>query len=165
MDSSKFLVLVASFVGTVAVFIFLVRRASIEMRIYWIVGCSVASIVWLGLIKGLIASVIGIAFTSGYVATRLDARRIGKRVADSMGVGPSLFFSALEQTLPLYLTMLAVLEREGNGVPHARRFLLPYLLEGLNVLEARFGHLPMIDAARKSVEPFLSKLAETNAQL
>lgn len=164
MDSSKFLVLAALFVGTVAVFIFLVRRASIERRIYWIVGCSVVSIIWLGLVRGLIASAIAFAFTSGYVTTRLDARRIGKRVADSMGISHNLFFSAFEQTLPLYLTMLAVLEREGNGVPHARRFLLPYLLEGLNVLEARFGHQPTIDAARKSAEPFLSELAETNAQ-
>jgi len=75
MDSSKFLVLAASFVGTVALFVFLVRRAYIEKRIYWIVACSVAVIIWLGLIKGLIASAIAIAFTSGYVATRLDARR------------------------------------------------------------------------------------------
>lgn len=81
-----------------------------------------------------------------------------------MEIGHGIFFSALEQTLPCYLHVLALLEREGKGVPHAREFLLPYLLEGLNVLEARFGHLPMIDAARKSVEPFLSKLAETNAQ-
>lgn len=164
MESSKFLVLAASFAGTVALFVFLVRRANFEKRIYWIVACSVASMIWLGLIKGLIASAISIAFTSGYVATRLDARRIGKRVADSMGIGHNLFFSALEQTLPLYLTMLAVLEREGNGVPHARQFLLPYLIEGLNVLEARFGHQPMIDAARASAEPFLSELTENNVQ-
>lgn len=164
MDSSKFLVLAASFVGTVAMFIFLVRRASFERRIYWIVCCSVASIIWLGLIKGLIASAIAITITSGYIATRLDARRIGKRVADSMGIGHNLFFSALEQTLPLYLSMLAVLEREGNGVPHARQLLLPYLLQGLNVLEERFGHQPMIDAARESAEPLLSELAEINAQ-
>ena len=164
IDSIKILVSAAFFIGTVAVFVFLVRRASIEKRIYWTVGCSVVSIALLGLITGPIASVIAIAFTSGYVATRLDARRIGKRVADSMEIGHGIIFSALEQTLPCYLHVLALLEREGKGVPHAREFLLPYLLEGLNVLEARFGHLPMIDAARKSVEPFLSKLAETNAQ-
>jgi hypothetical protein len=164
MDSSKFLVFAASFVVTVAVFVFLVRRASFKKRIYWIAFCAVGSVVWLGLIKGLIASVIAIAITSGYVATRLDARRIGKRIADSMGISHNLFFTALEQTLPLYLSMLAALEREGNGVPHARRLLLPYLLEGLNVLEARFGRQPMIDAARESAEPFLSEIAETNAQ-
>jgi hypothetical protein len=164
MDSIKFLLLAVSFAVTITTFIFLVRRANFEKRIYWIFACSVASLIWLGLVKGLIASAISIAFTSGYVATRLDARRIGKRVADSMGIGHNLFFSALEQTLPHYLTMLAVLEREGHGVPHARQFLLPYLIGGLNVLEARFGNQPMIDAARVSAEPFLAELAANSVQ-
>lgn len=164
MEPIKFLVLAASLLGTTALFVFLVRRAHIDRRIYWIVGCSAASIVLLGLLNGLIASVIAIAFTSGYIATRLDARRIGKRIADSMGIGHNLFFSSVEQTLPMYLTALAVLEREGNGVPHARQFVLPYLLGGLDVLEGRFGRQPEIDAARKSVEPFLKELTQETAQ-
>jgi len=164
MDSSKFFLLAASFGGTIAIFVFLVRRARFERRIYWIVFCTVASVIWLGLIKGLIASAIALAFVSGYIATRLDARRIGKRVANSMGISHNLFFSALEQTLPLYLSVLAALEREGNGVPHARQLLMPYLLQGLNVLEERFGCQPMIDAARESAKPFLSELDESNEQ-
>ncbi|MNF69860.1 hypothetical protein D3C84_517520 [compost metagenome] len=164
MDPSKFLIFAASFIVTVCFFVFLVRRASAERRIYWIVFCSVASIAWLGLVKGLVASVIAIAFTSGYVATRLDARRIGKRIADSMGIGHNLFFSSLEQTLPLYLTILASLEREGEGVVKARRVMLPYLLGGLDALEERFGRQPQIDAAREAVVPFLRELDEVAAK-
>ena len=164
MDSNKFLMMVISFIGTVGLSIFLIRKAKIERRIYWIVGCSIGAIVWLGIVKGLIATLVSIAFTSGYISRRMDARRIGKRVADSMGIGHNLFFSALEQTLPLYLTMLAVLEREGNGVPHARQLLLPYLLKGLDALEERFGHQHPIDVARKSAEPFLSEFTESSVQ-
>ena len=164
MDPVKFLVFTASFVGTVGLFVFMVRWARAERRIYWIAGCSVASIAWLGLVKGLVAAVIAIAFTSGYVATRLDARRIGKRIADSMGIGHNLFFSSIEQTLPLYLTVLATLDRQGEGIANARRVVLPYLLNGLDVLEQRFGRQPQIDAAREAAAPFWRELAEDTVQ-
>lgn len=164
MDLVKLLVFTASFVGTVGLFVFLVRWARIERRIYWIVGCSVSSIVWLGLVKGPMASIIAIAFTSGYVSTRLDARRIGKRIADSMGIGRNLFFSSIEQTMPLYLTVLATLDRQGEGVANARRLVLPYLLNGLDVLEQRFGQQPQINAAREAALPFWRELVEDTVQ-
>lgn len=141
-----------SFVLTVAIFVFIVRRAKLEHRIYWILGCSVLSLLWLGIYKGIAASVISIAISSGYIATRLDARRIGKRIADSLGIEHNLFFTSLEQSLPLYLSMLAQLERSGMGVVEAKEITLPYVEAGLDVLENRFGRQPKIDAARVSIQ-------------
>lgn len=157
-----FLAMAASFLLTVGLSAFLVRRAKPSHRLYWIVGCSIASVVWLGIFKGLAASTIAIAFSSGYVSTRLDARRIGKRVADSMGVERNLFFTSLENALPMYLQALAQLERQGLGTIEARRVLLPYVVTGLHALEGRFGQQPQINAALETIAPYLKEHENAN---
>jgi hypothetical protein len=141
-----------SFVLTVAIFVFIVRRAKIENRIYWMLGCSILTILWLGLYKGLAACLISIAISSGYIATRLDARRIGKKIADSFGIGHNLFFTSLEQSMPMYLSMLAQLERSGMSIAEAKEITLPYLEAGFEILEGRFGKQPKIDAARDAIQ-------------
>jgi hypothetical protein len=154
LENEIFLVMALSFVATVGVFALLVRAAPRRLRVLVFFIGAVGAVAWLGIIKGLIATVVVLALSSGYVSTRLDARRIGKRVASNLNIRPSVFFSAIEQTLPLYLTLLAALEREGLGVPHATRTLLPYLETGLDALEARFGQQAMIDEARIEVERY-----------
>lgn len=148
-----------SFVLTVVAFIFLVRWAPPKHRFVMFVVGALAACVWLGVPKGLVATAIAFAFTSGYVATRLDARRIGKRIAIALGTPPNLFFSALEQVLPMYLNVLAQLEREGRGVSHATSILLPQFLSGLDALEARFGRQPAIDDARQRARQYESTLS------
>lgn len=157
-----FLAMAASFLLTVGLFVFLVRRAKPAHRLYWIMGCSIASAVWLGIFKGLAASIIAIAFSSGYVNTRFDARRIGKRVADSIGVEHNLFFTSLENALPMYLQALAQLERQGLGTIEARRVLLPYVETGLYTLEARFGQQPQINAALEAIAPYIKEHENAN---
>ena len=144
-----FLVMLLSFALTVMIFVFLVRKVPPNRRLLTYGFGLAASCLWLGLLKGLVATVIAIAFTSGYVSTRLDARRIGKRVAEELDVAPNLFLSALEQVLPMYLSMLAQLEHQGRGVQHCTRILLPHYLLGLDALESRFGHQNLIEQARK----------------
>lgn len=141
----------ASFIVTVFIFIFLVRRAKPENKFYWIIACSIATLAWLGLYKGIVAVIISVAFTSGYISDRIDARRLGKKVAKSLGIGPNLFFSCLEQTMPLYLKILAIMEQEGTGVAEARKILIPMISNGLDILESRFGPQPQIEDAREKI--------------
>jgi hypothetical protein len=152
------LVSAASFALTVFVFVVLVRQAKQEYRTFWFIACSIATVVWLGIIKGPVAVLLAIALSTGYVATRLDARKIGKKVADSIGMNRSLFFTCLENSLPLYLVALAELQRKRTTVANARAMLLPHVADGLLVLENRFGRQEMIDAAKLRVLPLLAEL-------
>lgn len=153
--SSIFLVWTASFIATVAIAVFVIRRTPARFKIFAFILASLASIVWLGLVKGGVAVLIIIAITTGYVATRFDARRIGKRVSRLIDVPPNLFFSSLEQVLPFHLQILAKLERDGQGTLHATKVLLPSFSEGLDALEGRFGIQPQIEKARENVKRYV----------
>ncbi|WP_447077910.1 hypothetical protein [Shewanella algae] len=150
-DPKLFLLMVFSFVATIFLFTMIVRKSKPERKILWIVLCTAGSIVWLGVLKGAVAAIIAILISTGYVANRLDGRRIGKKIAKSLGISPNLFFTSLEQTMPMYLAVLASAEREGMSVLEAREMTIPFLIEGLNVLETRFGQQNLIDDARKKL--------------
>lgn len=53
--------------------------------------------------------------------------------------------------MPMYLAVLASAEREGMSVLEVREMTMPFLIEGLNVLETRFGQQNLIDDARKKL--------------
>jgi len=159
----RILISTVSFALTILVFVLLVRQAKPNRKFYWMAFCSIATVVWLGIIKGPIAVAIALAFSTGYVATRLDARKIGKQVADSIGMNRDLFFTSLENSLPLYLGTLAEMQRKGNTVTEVRTLLLPYIINGLLILEERFGRQEVIDSARLRIAPLLAEVESAKA--
>jgi hypothetical protein len=147
----------ASFAITTWIFVAIVRRTNPKKKLYWYAACSVIAIVWLGVIYGSVAVAITVLITSGYVATRLDARKQGNQIADSIGISRNLFYSCLENSLPLYLDVLAGSYRDGISAAAMRSTLLPYLVNGMDVLEQRFGRQPMIDDARIRIRPLIDE--------
>lgn len=155
-DPKVFLVMAVSFVITILLFTVIVRKSKPERKIIWIVVCSILTLVWLGVVKGAVAVVISIALSSGYVSTRLDGRRIGKKVAHAFDIKPNLFFTSLEQSLPMYLQTLALMEREGAGVEDVKEMTAPFVLQGLDALESRFGQQELIEDARQKVNDYVA---------
>ena len=155
-DPRIFLLMAASFVGTIFLFSIVVRRSKPERKMVWIIICSLATLAWLGIIKGAVAVIISIALSSGYVSNRLNGRRIGKKVARDFDIKPNLFFTSLEQVLPMYLHTLANMDREGVGVEEAKEFTAPLVSQGLDVLESRFGQQEIIDDARTKLNEYLT---------
>lgn len=162
VSAFRAVVYVVSFVLTVAIVAVLVGRSSRERRPYWILGCTIASVFWLGLLKGGIASFIGIAITWVFNENYRDSRRIGKRIAHSLGISPNLFFSSLEQSLTrsMYPEFLAELERKKTSTEDARQIILPFLANGLLMLQSRFGPQGQIDAAFKAIAPLIAEMKD-----
>ncbi|MHA3027765.1 hypothetical protein [Chromohalobacter israelensis] len=156
-DPRIFLLMSASFVATIILFVFIVRRSNPERRVVWIIVCSLATLAWLGVVKGAVAVIISIALTTGYVSNRLDGRRMGKKIALSFDIQPNLFFSSLEQVLPMYLQVLAAMDRKGVGIEEAKEFSAPLIVQGLDVLESRFGQQALIDDAKNKLDEYVSK--------
>lgn len=156
-DPRIFLLMAASFVVTILLFVFIVRRSKPERRMIWIIVCSIATLAWLGIVKGVVAVIISIALSTGYVSNRLDGRRMGKKIALSFNIQANLFFSSLEQVLPMYLHVLATMDREGVGIEDAKEFSAPLIIQGLDVLESRFGQQALMDDARKKLDDYVSK--------
>jgi hypothetical protein len=161
-DPRVFLVMVASFLVTIFLFTLIVRKSKPKRKIIWIVVCSILTFMWLGVIKGAVAVLISVGFSSGYITNRLDARRLGKKVARSFDMKPNLFFSSLEQSLPMYIQTLALMEREGAGVDDIKEMTAPFLLQGLDTLESRFGHQELIQAARTNINEYLASKTVEN---
>ncbi|MBI1890444.1 MAG: hypothetical protein HYS18_07355 [Burkholderiales bacterium] len=92
---------------------------------------------------------------------------MGKQIADSVGIERNLFFTALEQAHPLYLHFLAALgcalEKNEIDANAARSAVLPYIANGLDTLEARFGKQPQIDSARVAISPYLKDMTQVSA--
>ncbi|MBV1928494.1 MAG: hypothetical protein KUG81_03175 [Gammaproteobacteria bacterium] len=154
-DPRVFLIMAASFVVTVFLFTLIVRRSKPERKIIWIAVCSIFTLVWLGVVKGPVAVLISIMLSSGYITTRLDGRRIGKKVAHSFNIKPNLFFTSLEQSLPMYLHTLALMEREGLGVDEVKEMTAPFVLQGLDALESSFGQQDLIEDTRRKVSNYI----------
>jgi hypothetical protein len=152
-----FLIAAASFVLTIAIFVLLVNRAKPETRIYWIIACSIGACLWLGLVKGPVAVGISLLIIFGTISTFAEGRRIGKKVARSLNIDSNLYFTSLEQVMPMYLNFLATMERQGAGVEEVKALTIPMLEQGLDTLEARFGKQPKIDDARIKITNHVSK--------
>lgn len=156
-DPRIFLLMAASFVATILLFVFIVRRSKPERKMIWIIVCSLATLAWLGVVKGTVAVIISIALSTSYVSNRLDGRRMGKKIALSFNIQPNLYFTSLEQVLPMYLHVLAAMDRRGVGIEDAKEFSAPLITQGLDVLESRFGQQAQIDDARKKIDEYFSK--------
>ncbi|WP_146206926.1 hypothetical protein [Chromohalobacter israelensis] len=156
-DPRIFLLMAASFVVTILLFVFIVRRSKPGRRLIWIIVCSIATLAWLGVVKGVVVVMISIVLSTGYVSNRLDGRRMGKKIALSFNIQPNLFFSSLEKVLPMYLHVLATMDREGVGIEDAKEISAPLIIQGLDVLESRFGQQALTDDARKKLDEYVSK--------
>ncbi|RLA38455.1 MAG: hypothetical protein DRQ64_08860 [Gammaproteobacteria bacterium] len=88
--------------------------------------------------------------------TVVDAQSVGKKVADTLGIEHNLFFSSLEQVMPTYLEMLALMERQGMEQADVCVVCIPLLSEGLDALEERFGSQAAITDARDKLRLHVS---------
>lgn len=76
-------------------------------------------------------------------------KKFGNEIADSMAISRRLFHSAVEEGgLGMHLILLASMKDQGKSVIEAREAILPFLENGLLVLEKRFGPEATINEAK-----------------
>ncbi len=76
-------------------------------------------------------------------------KKFGNEIADSLTISRSLFHTALEEGgLAMHLPMLASLKDQGTSIIEARNIVLPFLANGVLLLEQRLGSLDVICKAK-----------------
>ncbi|MEZ9475390.1 hypothetical protein [Vibrio sp. ZF57] len=83
-------------------------------------------------------------------------RSVGKQIAASFEIKTNLFLTSLEQVMPAYLQLLANLHKTGSSLEELREYTAPFALQGLEVLEKRFGQQPQIDDAKGKLNHYLN---------
>ncbi|WP_273987264.1 hypothetical protein [Vibrio parahaemolyticus] len=93
----------------------------------------------------------------GFIKNKFDGRSVGKQVASSFDIKPNLFFTCLEQVVPVYLDLLSNLYKTGSSIEELKEYTAPLVLQGLDVLEQRFGPQAQITDARVKVQAYLAE--------
>ena len=85
-------------------------------------------------------------------------KAFGNEIADSLGIRRSYFHTALEAAgVPMHLLMLAGLKDDHIAVEECRAMLLPDVLEGLRIIESRYGKQAPLTDSIKVAEYWLSE--------
>lgn len=120
---------------------------------------------WVAIIVG--ACVIAFLYRThiGYKRAGLgDGRSFGNQIADAIGVEHNLFHSVLDAAAPgPSLFILNGMRQRGLTPMTAAMDLSPYLVEGVEALEARFGPQRQLEHA-KAVFTRLLMLAHEEAE-
>lgn len=78
-----------------------------------------------------------------------DGRKFGNQIADAVGVEHNLFHSVLDVSAPgPSLLVLESMRQQGVTPMTAAMHLSPFLVEGVEKLENKFGQQPQLDHAR-----------------
>ncbi|MEZ9136327.1 hypothetical protein AB4138_10770 [Vibrio sp. 10N.286.52.C3] len=88
--------------------------------------------------------------------TFFKGRSVGKQIAASLDIKANLFLTSLEQVMPAHLQLLANLHKTGSSIEELRDYTAPLALQGLEVLEERFGQQSQIDDARNKLNRHLT---------
>lgn len=122
---------------------------------------------WMWVVIGVIAWVAAFLYKKQmrYKAYGLDTgRNFGNQIADAVGVEHNVFHSVLDVSAPApSLHLLEGMRLKGVTPMNAAMDLSPFLIEGVDKLEAKFGPQRQLDHAR-AVFTRLLTLANDEAQ-
>lgn len=88
-----------------------------------------------------------------------SGKQFSNEIADHLGVDQSLYSTALLE-LGVSWGTLKALRKQGMTVEEAANGMLGTFLQGLDILENKFGQQLMIDEARERVAPLIDEQAE-----
>ncbi len=143
-------------------------------RVWWwvaFIGLFVVANILLGVRRGPIAWTVGnlIAWTlsTDRVQNWRDCRSYGKKLAAEIGIKPNLLFSAIELAFERVgqkgasVRLLAGMSRSPE-IPRDEiyRTIMPGLVIGFEMLEARFGKQNGIEVAKGKIRPLVRQYCD-----
>lgn len=110
------------------------------------------------------AAVVFICLLPRLFAFFVGGRRYGNKIATSIGIENNLFHEAIQQggLGNNSLMMLESLRREGVSPFDAAPMFGQFLIDGLNILELRFGPQPQIEKAMPIAIRLVERAEEIN---